>query len=65
MGYKKMKCYQMPSPLWYPKSLGRLLKKEWRIPSFLNLVLFSPIILLGVILNLNDNITLISKNISK
>jgi len=28
MGYKKMKCYQMPSPLWYPKSLGRLLKKR-------------------------------------
>lgn len=37
--------------------IGRFLKQKARLA---NLVLFTPIILIGILLNLNDNMTLIA-----
>ncbi len=66
-GYKKLQLYQMPSPLWYPASLSRVFGQDNKLGRFLNqkarlanLALFTPIILMGILLNLNDNMTLIA-----
>lgn len=68
MGYECVKLYQMPSPLWYPSSLGRYFGKNSRINKLFatyaklsTLIFVSPIVLLGVVLGLNDNMTLIAK----
>jgi 2-polyprenyl-3-methyl-5-hydroxy-6-metoxy-1,4-benzoquinol methylase len=67
-GFESIKLYQIPSPLWYPSSLGRCFGKDSRINKFLSryprlstLILVSPIVLLGMVLGLNDNMTLIAK----
>jgi len=64
-GYRKLKIYQMPSPLWYPHTLNKALfgsASKIKLPNFAALLLSLPIVLLGVILNLNDNMTLIFQN---
>ena len=65
-GYEKLKIYQMPSPLWYPEMFKEIFGHESAVSRFLNrrsrifnLFLCSPIVLLGMLLNLNDNMTLI------
>jgi len=67
--YKILRFYQMPSPLWYPASLSRFFGRETRLARFLsqkptlaNLALFTPIILAGILLDLNDHMTLIVAN---
>ena len=69
-GFECVRVYQMPSPLWYPSSLARYLGKESRFSRFLasyaklsTLVIVSPIVLLGMVLGLNDNMTLIAKKL--
>jgi len=66
-GYRKLRLYQMPSPLWYPASLSRVLGEESRVgrvlnqqPTLTNLFLVAPIVFIGLLLNLNDNMTLIA-----
>lgn len=68
-GYKKMKIYQMPSPLWYPEMLCQFFGENHSITKFFkrrsrifNIAFCSPIVFLGLLLNLNDNMTLIFKN---
>ncbi|MEE9252988.1 MAG: class I SAM-dependent methyltransferase [Thermodesulfobacteriota bacterium] len=67
IGLKKLKLYQMPSPLWYPDSLIRMVGTDTKLSKFLNekaqlasQLLFAPVMLLGLLLNLNDNMTLIA-----
>jgi len=67
-GYEKICVYQTPSPLWYPNCLryalgenSRLGKLYARIPLILQILPFVPILLCGMLLNLNDNMTLIFK----
>jgi len=64
-GYQKLKIYQMPSPLWYPHTLNKALfgdKSRSRFPQWLSLSLCIPLIALGMLLNLNDNMTLVFQN---
>ena len=65
MGYENLQLYQIPSPLWYPDSInralgGKIFKRG--MPTVMSLILCAPIIFLGLILNLNDNMTLICRN---
>lgn len=64
-GYQKLKIYQMPSPLWYPHTLNKALfgeKNQFRFPHWLSLSFCIPLIVLGMLLNLNDNMTLLFRN---
>ena len=56
-GFSRLKIYQMPSPLWYPLALNKARKRK--LPYFLSFILICPIVFLGALLNLNDNMTLI------
>ena len=67
-GYEKLSIYQTPSPLWYPNSFKKALGPQSRLGQFLNstptvfsLLPFLPLMTLGVIFNLNDNMTLFSR----
>ena len=64
LGYFKIKIYQTPSPLWHPQTLNRALTNSLkiRLPFFLALPLSLPVVLLGFLLNKNDNMTLIFRN---
>lgn len=63
--FEKIKIYQTPSPLWYPAAMaraagensffGKIAREKGKI---LPLLMFSPLMLLGWALNLNDNMTL-------
>ena len=64
--FDEIKVYQTPSPLWYPAAvakaaggrdtaLGRFMLNKGRL---IPLILVSPIIFIGWIFNLNDNMTL-------
>lgn len=67
VGYEKCRIYQMPSPLWYPHALNKALfgeNAEFQIPHRIALIFCVPIVLLGVLLNINDNMTLIFRNVS-
>ena len=62
-GYKITKSWQTPSPLWYPDSLAR---KFPRIGGFLKIssltmLLFAPLVGLGLISKHSDNLTMIAK----
>ncbi|MDP8266588.1 MAG: class I SAM-dependent methyltransferase [Candidatus Aceula meridiana] len=67
-GFQKVHFYQTPSPLWYPASFGRIFRKGSKLrqyfcqaPSVIKLLPFFPLILIGYIFNLNDNMTLFLK----
>ena len=69
-GFESVKLYQMPSPLWYPSSLGRYFGEYSIINKLLTsyaklstLIFVSPIVLLGMALGLNDNMTLIARKV--
>ncbi len=65
LGYKKLSVYQTPSPLWYPYSMNMAWgdrSNRGQIPQLLALLAATPIILFGMILNKNDNMTLIFRN---
>ncbi len=67
-GYTKLQIYQTPSPLWYPHTLNKAIfgeNSKWKFPNWLAFSLSLPIVLLGAILNLNDNMTLIFRNDKK
>lgn len=61
------KKYQTPSPLWFPKSfinslpVSDSLKKNFLKTKMLKYVVIIPFVLLGMILNLNDNLTVIAQ----
>ena len=64
-GFKKLKLYQTPSPLWYPNSAkkalgstGRIAKFFGRAPNMISIIPFIPLILIGSLFNLNDNLVL-------
>ena len=67
-GFETLKLYQMPSPLWYPSSIGRYFGEKSRVSKLLSryaklwaLILVSPLVLSGMALGLNDNMTLIAR----
>lgn len=66
-GYEVINMYQTPSPLWYPESFFRMLSKSnwneiiYRRLSLLSLLLFAPLVGLGYVLRLSDNITIIAR----
>ena len=67
-GYKTLKSYQIPSPLWYPSSFSNAFPENSKIknffdgiPSFIKFIPFLPLIFIGFILNLNDNMPLIAQ----
>lgn len=67
-GFAQRKLYQTPSPLWYPQSFARLLPDNGgafsrRIYARLNVLTmlpFAPLVGLGQLLGLSDNLTLIA-----
>jgi SAM-dependent methyltransferase len=68
-GFEVLKSYQMPSPLWYPKSFLRVLpfganfiKALYSKLSALSFIFFIPLIALGFISGLSDNLTIIAKS---
>ena len=67
-GFQKLKLYQMPSPLWYSDSLlSALGEKSFlrrilaKISRPVMMALFSPVIFIGMIFQLNDNLTILAK----
>lgn len=65
VGYEKRKIYQMPSPLWYPNAVNNAFfgeNSKVQIPPFIALLFCIPVVLIGALLNLNDNMTLIFRN---
>ena len=67
-GFDVLKTYQTPSPLWYPESFLRLFpdgnhltKRIYHRLSSLSLIPFAPLVMLGYLLRLSDNITLIGR----
>jgi len=68
-GFAVIKSYQMPSPLWYPDSLLKVLpfssnfiKAFYNKLSALSFVIFVPLIALGFMSGLSDNLTIIAKS---
>lgn len=64
-GFIKIEIYQTPSPLWYPHTLNKAIfgsNPKFKFPHSMALFLSLPIVLLGWIFNLNDNMTLIFRN---
>ena len=68
VGFEKVVFYQVPTPIYYPGALGKCFQNNpsfieiWdRIPIFIKIFLFSPIILAGMLLNMNDNMTIICR----
>ncbi|UCG78193.1 MAG: methyltransferase domain-containing protein [Nitrospirota bacterium] len=68
-GLYTMSCYQTPSPLFYPVSLFRslpggegLIKGFYDKLSTVALLPFVPIVFVGYILNLSENITIIARH---
>lgn len=66
--FEVLKIYQTPSPLWYPESFLRLFPgskdftaKIYHRLSFLSLLPFIPLVMLGYLLRLSDNITIIAR----
>jgi SAM-dependent methyltransferase len=63
------KCYQTPSPLWYPESMARsfpnsrLVRKLFGSRGILPLVLCAPIVLAGFLTGRNDNLTLLARRL--
>lgn len=69
--FEPVRMYQMPSPLWYSHALINTLGPRSRaagwvrkIPRPVSMTLFSPLILLGLVLGMNDNLTVISRKSS-
>lgn len=65
VGFEKLKVYQMPSPLWYPHTINKALfgsAPRFKFPHIIAVLLSLPIVFLGMLLNLNDNMTLIFRN---
>jgi len=67
-GFTSLKLYQKPSPLWYPDSLRSVLKENnfiarilAKIPRSFSMALFAPIVLMGVVFGLSDNLTILAK----
>jgi 2-polyprenyl-3-methyl-5-hydroxy-6-metoxy-1,4-benzoquinol methylase len=69
-GFSPVRSYQTPSPLWYPESFLRLIPGTDRLRSslyhklnFLALIPFIPLVGLGYLTGLSDNLTLIARKI--
>jgi 2-polyprenyl-3-methyl-5-hydroxy-6-metoxy-1,4-benzoquinol methylase len=67
-GFEVTRSYQTPSPLWYPESFLRLLPRSGGVRSkiysrlsLLSLLPFAPIVGLGYLTRLSDNITVIAQ----
>lgn len=67
-GFEVLKIYQTPSPILYPGSFLRLFPdsedftaKIYHRLSFLSLLPFIPLVILGYLLRLSDNITIIAR----
>ncbi len=67
-GFDVIRLYQTPSPLWYPQSFLRLLPGSQNMSSSLygalslfSLLPFAPLVFLGYLLGLSDNITVIAR----
>ncbi len=68
MGLVKLKIYQMPSPLWYPNCFKNVFSKNAfisgilaKIPHIVLMGLLSPLVFIGCLLNLNDNLTILAR----
>ncbi|MBF0536644.1 MAG: class I SAM-dependent methyltransferase [Nitrospirae bacterium] len=68
-GFSILKSYQVPSPLWYPESLGRLIpdinvieSKIFRNNPAALMLPFMPVVLLGYVTHYSDNITVVGKS---
>ena len=68
-GFEIIRSYQTPSPLGYPKSLLKTLpfgesftKKVYKRLSALTFIPFVPLIALGELLGLSDNLTIIARS---
>jgi 2-polyprenyl-3-methyl-5-hydroxy-6-metoxy-1,4-benzoquinol methylase len=67
-GFERISFFQAPTPLYYPAAIRKTFQnnknftKIWdRIPLFVKMIFFLPIIFVGVILNANDNMTMICR----
>lgn len=67
-GFKTLKLYQQPSPLWYTSSLKRCLGEKSRmarwinkVPKVIMLTVFLPVIFWGIVFRLDDNLTLLAR----
>ena len=68
VGFDPVRSYQTPSPLWYPESFLRIMPGTERMRStlyhklsFMALIPFIPIVGLGYLTGLSDNLTLIAR----
>ena len=67
-GFEPVNSYQTPSPIWYPQVLSHLVGRETvigrmigRPGGILGMISSIPFVALGMLLNLNDNLTIIAK----
>jgi SAM-dependent methyltransferase len=66
-GFELIKGYQTPSPLWYPDSFFRCFPRLAPVSRLfdrfraLSIVAFAPIVILGYLTGLSDNITMIAR----
>lgn len=68
-GLEVCSLYQTPSPLWYPKSFAKLLpdhgasltRRIYDRLNVLSMVPFAPLVGLGYLLGLSDNLTLVAR----
>ncbi|MEI8011638.1 MAG: class I SAM-dependent methyltransferase [Candidatus Omnitrophota bacterium] len=68
VGFSKVKIYQKPGPLWYPNSLMDCFHQckivqcvLTKVPRFILMLLFAPVVLAGCIFHLSDNLTILAK----
>ncbi len=67
-GFDVVQLYQTPSPLWYPQSFLRLFRGSQNLSrrlygalNLFSLLPFAPLVFLGYLLGLSDNITVIAR----
>ena len=62
--YETTMTYQTPSPLWYSESFVRRFPTAGKLLqfSFLSMLLFSPLVAIGILTGLSDNLTAIARS---
>lgn len=65
-GFELLECYQTPSPIYYPKSVMRIISNK-SLKAFFNryrvfsMLLFAPLAILGSFLGVGDNLNVIAR----
>ncbi|MEI8012537.1 MAG: hypothetical protein WCI27_08705, partial [Candidatus Omnitrophota bacterium] len=65
VGFSTVAMYQKPGPIWYPNSLIDCFNQHKaiqslliKIPRFMLMLFFTPVVLWGCLFNLSDNLTI-------